>query len=274
MAPQRHDEIDVIAIGRFLYRFRVLILSMTIVSGVLAGLAALVLTPIYRAEVVVTRVRNGTLGGTSQAASQLGGLAMLAGVNLGLANGVGDEAKAVLESKHLIELFIQQEGLLPQLMPDPAKQTLRSAVQRFHDSVLEIRDDTLKGITTIGVDWPDPSVAARLANSFVALANEVVRNRVLNDSKRNIDYLNHQIDQTTTVELKRVMYNLVESEMQNLTLANARTEYAFAVVDPAVAPERPVRPKILILISLGVLLGLVFGLLVALARRILTRRDA
>jgi len=59
------------------------------------------------------------------------------------------------------------------------------------------------------------------------------------------------------------MYDLIEQETKTLMLANARTEYAFTIVDPAVAPEVRIQPK-RTLMALG---GLVAGLLIALCWR-------
>jgi hypothetical protein len=97
-------------------------------------------------------------------------------------------------------------------------------------------------LTVVAIDWTDPATAAQWANGFVALANELLRTRALVESKRNIAYLNDQISKTDVVELRRVLYGLIESETKTLMLANGRPEYAFRVVDPAVPPELKTRP--------------------------------
>jgi uncharacterized protein involved in exopolysaccharide biosynthesis len=263
----RRDEIDVIAVGQFLSRYKFLIIGIALVGAVLAGLLAAVSVPIYRAEVSLTPVRNNSgLGQGTSLATQLGGLATLAGVNLAsLQAGQGEEALAVLESRHLVEAFVEQQGLKDILLEGraPNDQTLWHAVERFEDAIMTIRTDALRRITTVTIDWRDPKVAADWANGFVALANETLRERALKESERSIDYLNQQIAKTTVVELQRVMYNLAENEMQKLVLANARTEYAFTVVDPAVAPERKMSPRPALMVSIGLLLGTVFGLILA-----------
>ena len=65
----RRDDIDVIAIGQFLKRYRLLIGGGALAGALLAGLLALLMEPIYRAEAVVTPVRaNSTLGRSARAA--------------------------------------------------------------------------------------------------------------------------------------------------------------------------------------------------------------
>jgi uncharacterized protein involved in exopolysaccharide biosynthesis len=156
---------------------------------------------------------------------------------------------------------------------DAADATLWSAVEQFRSAVLNIREDPLKGVTRVAIEWPDPAVCAQWANAFVALANELIRERALNDAKRNIAYLNEQIDQTTVVELKRVMYNLVESEMQKLMLANARTDFAFAVVDPAVPPELRIKPRRTVMVAIGGMMGLLLGIVSAFFHTVWLRRN-
>jgi LPS O-antigen subunit length determinant protein (WzzB/FepE family) len=55
------------------------------------------------------------------------------------------------------------------------------------------------------------------------------------------------------------MYNLIETETKTLMLANARVEYAFTVVDPAVAPEIRTSPKRKLIVLSGGVLGGLFG---------------
>jgi len=72
-----------------------------------------------------------------------------------------------------------------------------------------------------------------------------------------------------------VIYNLIESQIQTLMLANARDEYAFTVVDPAVAPETRTSPRRKLIVLSGGALGVFFGVLAAFAinifRQITTR---
>jgi len=42
-------------------------------------------------------------------------------------------------------------------------------------------------------------------------------------------------------------------------LANVKKEYAMQVIDPAVAPEEPISPRVGLIIVLGLVLGLMLG---------------
>lgn len=268
-ALDRSDELDLLAFIRVVLRYRVLIGAITAVCAIVAVIVALLSTPIYHAEVVLTEVGEEALGGGAGIAGQLGGLASLAGIKL-QAGEMGQRARATLQSRKLIEEFINRHGLLAELTPPGEKSpTLWRAVRKFKISVLTIREDQRRGTITVGVDWRDPQKAARWANDLVALANEMLRGRATDEAQRNIAYLNKEIAATTIVEMQQVMYDLIESETKTLMLASGRADYAFAVVDPAVPPEVRIKPQRTLMVLMGMVFGLLLGTGVAFGHRAL-----
>ena len=261
-------DIDFARIWRVIRGAKYLILTSTIVCTGIALAIALATTPIFRAETVITTVRNGNLAG--QSGGQFGGLAniaSLAGVNLDSGSSADREAKAVLESRSLVQEFIGRNDLIHVLIPGTGKPpTMWLAVKDFKEGVLTIREDKRTGLVTIDVDWEDPAVAAKWANGFVALANERLRARAIDEATRNIAFLNAQIPQTSVVEVQRAIYNLIESETKTLMLANVRMEFAFTVIDPAVPPERKYRPRRSLYVLYGMFLGFAIGVLAAYVR--------
>ena len=275
MPTQHDDEIDLIAFLRVLWERKYVVVFTAVLFGLASIYIAITATPIYRADVVVAKVSDENWTGAASLASQFGGLGRLAGMSLGR-GGPGREAQAVLESRRLVEEFIKRKDILKELSPDDGDPpTLWRTVEQFRELTLTIREDATEGITMVSINWTDPAIAARWANEFVALANELIRTRAREEAERNIEYLNTQIEQTKEVELQRVMYNLIETETQTLMLANARTEYAFTVVDPAVAPESRTSPRRKLIVLSGGALGLFFGVLAAFAinifRQVTTR---
>lgn len=259
------DRIDFAAVAGVVWRYKWFVALITVLGTGVAIAIALLETPIYRAEVVVTEVRDSHLGGAGSLSGQLSGLGALAGVSLGGGGSASHEIQAVLHSRHLVEEFITRNRLLDLLLPKRApSKPMWLAVQRFQHDVLKIEDDLRKGTTTVSVEWVDPPTTARWANDFVALANEILRTRAMDDSKRNIAFLNDQIAQTNVIELRKVLYELVESETKTLMLANGRIEYAFTVVDPAVPSELRVRPKRALIAAFGLFAGLGLGVFLTL----------
>jgi uncharacterized protein involved in exopolysaccharide biosynthesis len=267
-AAPAEQEIDFAALVGVLWAYRVFIVLFTGLAGAIAVVLALVATPIYRADVVVSEVRDDRLNAAvSQLTNQLGSLASLAGVRLAPST-TNVNARAVLESRRLAEEFTKRNELVPKLLPDAMEPTLWMAVQAFRARVIEINNDVLTGTIVVSVNWPDPAVAAEWANGYVVLCNELVRQRAIEDATRNIEYLHAQLDQTTVVELQRVIYNLIENETKALMVANVRDEYAFAVIDPAVPPEMRSSPRRTLMVIIGLGLGGLLSAMLAVAHNL------
>ncbi|MEO8313286.1 MAG: Wzz/FepE/Etk N-terminal domain-containing protein [Pseudomonadota bacterium] len=268
----RDDELDFVALCGIIWGYRYLIALFAGSSAVIAIVMALMAKPIYRAEVVVTEVSSSGLYGAASLGGQLGSLANLVGVNVGAGGGTDPEARALLKSRRLAEEFIKRNKLVLELSGNagPAS-SLWFAVKHFQDDLLSIRNDKREGTTVIGVEWTDPVKAAQWANDIVRLANELLRTRAMDESKRNIAYLNEQTTHASPIEIQRAVYNLIENETKTLMAANSRVDYAFTIVDPAVAPESRIRPKRSFMVAVGFVAGLGAGIFVALTHHVIRR---
>jgi uncharacterized protein involved in exopolysaccharide biosynthesis len=268
------DEFDLGALTRLIWGNRLMIGLVAIVGGLIAAAQAFTTIPIFRAEATISPVHEKDLN-TGGLGSQLGALTSLVGVNLGQGGANAQTADAVLDSRRLIEEFIRRNDLLPMLSVKGEKpKTLWIAVRDFKQGVLTVRKDTRRGVTTVAVEWPDPAVAARWANGLVALTNELLRTRAIDEASRNIAYLNRQLEQTNAVELRAALFDIIKNETKTLMLANGRDEYAFEIVDPAVPPEKKVGPHRLLMTLVGVALGGFLGTVIAFIRDRVRRRRA
>lgn len=252
-------DFDMVAVALLMWAHRYWLLLAVLLTTAAAAYLAFTTPPTYRADVVVTEVHDQGMGGAAQLANQISGLVNLSGLGLG-ANRMEPDFEAVLESHRLVEEYITRNGLLPRLSHgSKVPLTMWRAVQLFEKDVVSIRQDPRRGVTTLSVEWTDAVTAARWANGLVGLANELLRTRALEEAQRNIVYLNAQADRTNEVELRRAIFNLIESETKTLMLANGRIEYAFRVVDPAVPPEIRSGPHRTLLLVTGLLVGLLLG---------------
>jgi uncharacterized protein involved in exopolysaccharide biosynthesis len=248
-----------------------------------AGAAvAFLATPIYRAEVVAVPVPDqearGALSGLSD---QLGGLAPLAGINLG--GGQDAQAIATLRSRALVAQLIRDENLLPVLYEklwdkerkawlsdDPrGRPTEYKAQEFFINSVLRVTEDRSSGLVIVRVEWPDPRLAAHWATALVNRANAVSQRRALEEAQSSINYLQARLESTDTVELRQAIYRLMEAQLKQIVVASSRAEYAFRVVDPALVPDADsfVRPRRALLLVLSPVVGFVIGFFFLLWRR-------
>jgi uncharacterized protein involved in exopolysaccharide biosynthesis len=218
----------------------------------------------------------GGLGALSSAVSQLGGIASLAGLSVGANSGVKAESLATLESETLTERYIQNNNLLPILYyskwdaqrrqwksTEPGSiPTLWKGNRYFKGSVRTVVENPRTGLVTLTITWTDAKLAADWANGLVKMTNDYLREKAINESQRNIDYLSEQLAKTSVVEVRNSIYLLMESEIKKQMLARGNQEYALKVIDPAVPPEKAVSPRPILwplaAFCVGMLLSLIY----------------
>ena len=94
------------------------------------------------------------------------------------------------------------------------------------------------------------------------MANRYLRDRAIEEAQRSIQYLNAELERVTTIEIRASIYRLMEKQVQDIMYANVLDEYAFKIIDPAIAPEidNYVRPNRTIMAALSVVIGFILAL--------------
>jgi len=272
------EEIRLLDLWRAVWSGKWLVVLASFALAVLAVLASFLITPEYRSQAVLSPVGSSSGGGLAALAGQFGGLASLAGLNLGAEDNVA-ESIAILKSRALTERFIRERNLLPVIFhddwdagknawdvdPDDVP-TLARGVERFDKSIRTVNQDVETGLVNLSVDWIDPVLARDWAQGLIAEVNADMRGRAIDQSKRNIEFLKGQLEATDAVELRTAVFSVMESEMKNAMMAAVRTDFAFEVIDPPVVPEKPAWPNRILLAVVGFFLGGMIGVLVVLMR--------
>ena len=297
--PVEEDDIHLTDLWQAIIHGRWLIAGITFLSTAIAIGYALLTTPVYRAEVLLAPVGrdSDSQRGLVAAFSQMGGLGNIAGIALPTERDV-ETAIATLKSRRFLERFIAENNIKPIMFEDrwdpergawiddggslidrvrsallvkgsirsrsnekllPGEPTGWEAYELFRKSVLSVSKDRRTGLVTVRVEWKDPELAAKWANALVARLNEELRRQAIEKSQRSIRYLQEQIEETSIADLRALLYRLIEEHVKNVTLARTTSEYVFRVIDPAVPPERHVRPRRTLLVLLGAALGLFLG---------------
>lgn len=262
--------IDFAYVIRWAWAHRMALILSSVIGLAIAIALGLTAHEVYRAEVVAVEANKGSLGGGSLM-NQIGGIAGFAGINIG-GDEEGRQDRALLKSRRLAEEFIVRNKLLPVLFPGPdsgKNNSLWFGVRRFKAQMLTVKEDTRTELITVSMNAGDPDLAAKWANGYMALANELARAKAIEEASSNIAYLQSEIAKTEVSELRRVLYQLVESESKTLMLASARPQYAFSVVDPAVRPGMRESPRRAVMALLGLVAGMVFGVVFVIGRSVL-----
>lgn len=281
------DSISLLELGRLLYAERrliaVILAAMALISLIAAFSAT---TRMYRAEVLLAPVSTNKNDGMSALISQFGDIAALVDGYVGSTKDRTAESIATLQSRVLASQFIRERNLKPRLFPDKwdtVKQDWRDpaevptdleAYEVFDKRIRTVNVDRRTGLVSLFMEWEDPELAAKWANELVTAVNERRRAEAVHDAQQSIEYLERQLAQTSSVDIRQSLYRLIEAQTKTIALAHARGEYAFKVIDPAVPPELPVPRRRALIVAVGFLLGVVIAVAAALMRRALQRERA
>jgi len=286
-APQEQDLLILLWYS-ILERKRVVAISAFLFGLVAVGVA-LWLPPIYRAEVMmVTASEDRSMGSLAALSNQFGGLAALAGMDIGEESTAQQQAVAILRSREFTVRFMTDEHLLPVLFADKwdaeksqwisAAQnrhpTYWDAYKKFDEKIREVKRNKKTGLITLAIEWTDPDVAAHWANELVRRVNATIQRQTIEEARRSIEYLQAQLQKTTVLEVQQAIYRLIEAQVKKIMLAEVREEYAFKIIDPAVVPEEKVRPKRALIVLLGIFGGGIVGLFTAAVLGLRTRQRA
>ena len=94
-----------------------LLLSTTLIAAISAMAISLAMRNVYRAQVLIAPVVQGRDGSAGALRNQLGGLAALAGIDVGSSGSRKQESIATLSSDGLARDFVAAENMLPELFP-------------------------------------------------------------------------------------------------------------------------------------------------------------
>lgn len=290
--PQRHpdyqdDEIDLRELFDIIWQGKWWIIAITFVFAVGSVFYALSLPNIYKSEATLAPTEEASGGGLSQMAGQLGGLASLAGVNLGK-QGTDKTTIAieVLQSRAFLTEFVKTYDILPELMaveewtpggglkyntelydpetkewvrevepPKQPKPTSWEYVEVFRSEVLSVSQSQETGLVTVSVNHQSPEVAQQWVEWLVTDVNNHMRERDIQEARRSLEYLDSELEKTSLSNMQQVFYQLIEKQTQTIMLANVRPEYIFQVLDPAVVPEQKAKPSRALVCIIGTFLG-------------------
>lgn len=271
------EEINLVRVLRSVLRYKIMVISIVIATTALALVAALVMRPVYRSEVLLAPAKaDESQSNLSSITNQFGGLASLAGINVRSGGGEANEAIAILRSRSFTQAFITQQELMPVLFSerwDPEKHdwlqdgkkppTIADAYQLFATRIRTLEVDNRTGLVTLGIEWTDPMLAADWANALVARLNQYIRERDVAEARRSLQFLGDELEKSSTIDLRQGIYRLIEHQIERVMLANVRPEYAFRILDPGLAsdPDKRVRPNRRLMAVAGLAIGMVIAIL-------------
>lgn len=293
------DEIDLRELFAVIWQGKLVIIAITTLFAVASVFYAINQPNIYKSEALLAPAEQDKAGGLGALAGQFGGLASLAGVNLGSGGGVDKTQMAleVLKSRQFTSEFIQKHNILPDLMaakswnretntviyddelyiaeqnkwvrevkaPFKPEPSMQEAYKEF-SKIVSANKDKETGMVEIAIEHVSPYVAQQWVNWLIQGINKTMKQRDVLEANKSTTFLTQQLEQTKIADIRTVLYKLVEEQTKTIMFANVRDEYVFKTIDPAIVPEQKFKPKRALICVLGVLLGGMFSVMIVLIR--------
>lgn len=300
------DEIDLRELFSVIWQGKWLIIAITAVFAIGAVIFAIMQPNIYKSEALLAPAESEQGGGLAGLAGQFGGLASMAGINLGGGGGVDKTQMAieVMKSRRFTSQFIQRHQILPDLMavdkwnmsdnsitydeelyklnsntwvrevkaPFKPKPSMQEAYKEFTKFV-SVNSATDTGMVTISVEHQSPAVAQQWVTWLVEDINKVMKDRDVAEANRSSEFLTKQIASTNVADIRSILYKLIEEQAKTIMFAEVRDEYVFKTIDPALVPEEKAGPKRALICVLGTLLGGMLSVMLVLIRHFIKKED-
>ncbi|MEL4280067.1 Wzz/FepE/Etk N-terminal domain-containing protein [Shewanella mangrovisoli] len=305
--PQaQDDEIDLRELFSVIWKGKWLIIAITTVFAIASVVFAILQPNIYKSEALLAPASEEQGGGLSALASQFGGLASLAGVNLGGKGGTDKTQLAieVLKSRQFTSDFITKHNILADLMaakkwdrdsdkliydeddyiestqtwvrdidpPYKPQPSMQEAYEEF-SKIMSVSSDKETTMVTISVLHLSPNIAQQWVTWLIQDINKVMKERDVAEAHRSTEFLNKQIALTNVADIKTVLYKLIEEQAKTIMFAEVRDEYVFKTIDPALAPEEKAKPKRALICVLGTMLGGMLGMMLVLVRHFMKKEQ-
>jgi uncharacterized protein involved in exopolysaccharide biosynthesis len=295
------DEIDLRELARAIWQGKWLIICITAIFSVASVFYALSVPDEYKSTVLLAPASSSGGPGLSRLAGQYGGLASLAGINLG--GGSGDDkvsiAMEIIKTWGFLEGFIEQNNLQVVLFaaqgwdrannkliinPDLYDETTNKWVQSLNSGKeqkgepsswalynnlknrIGISKDKTSGLIRLTVEYYSPQLAKQWAELLVKAINVNFKQRDRDEATKSIQYLQNKIQETPVSDMQAVFYQLIEEQTKALMLAEVNDEYVFKTLSPARAAEEKSKPKRVLVVILGLFLGGMLSVIIVLLR--------
>ncbi|GAA0296611.1 Wzz/FepE/Etk N-terminal domain-containing protein [Psychrosphaera haliotis] len=298
------DEIDLGRLLSIIWNGKFKIIAIALLIAIFGLLYALSLPNIYTSTLKLVPAQQESEGGLSSLAAKYGGLASMAGINLGGGDSGNNIEHAVelMNSWPYVETFVEKYNLKTTFMAangwDASTNQLKFDINKFdkdknqwvQDSGLFSSDlesleptsfETYKaikkdffsisfddelGIFNISVNHFSPYVAYEMANKLKNDINEYFRAQDKKQALDSISFIEDKINSTANSQMREVFYNMIESHTQKIMMTEISDEYLLKTLIPAKVsePKEKSKPKRAIIVIVSFILGGMLGALLVL----------
>ena len=281
--------IDLSQIVNIVWEGKRFVIGLTALLALSAVFYSLSLTNYYRSESILVAADSQDLGSMSQ----YSGLASLAGVRLPNAGGDGIvEIIEIIKSREFVKHLLSFEEILPSLMaPESYNQNTQELIydarlyntnemrwikgaipsylevhETYIGEVLTISEDKITGLISITVEHISPVFARDFLMLIIAESNNLKREKDIDTSNKSINHLKAELSNTSLIEIKESINQLVRAQLEKRMMANANEDYSLAIIEPPFIPEKKSKPSRALICIVATMLGGILSVLILLIR--------
>jgi LPS O-antigen subunit length determinant protein (WzzB/FepE family) len=290
----QEKEVSILKLFKILWLNRLIILFITLVFSV-SGIVYSYSLPIkYKSQTLMIPIEQSSRPTTSG----LGGLASLAGVSIKDDSSSAAIALQVLKSRKFTKDFIASRGILEQMMgtkgwdrdsdtliynfdiydsknglwkrqvspPRTPKPNSQEAYKYWTQEVFSVSEDRKTGWVNLSIEFYSPNIAQQWLEWLVEDLNNHMRDDVLNQADRAIQYLDNEISKTSSADLQNLFYALIKDNTEKKMLAFTDDNFIFKIIDPPISPYLKSYPQRSIIVISMFFIGLFIASLYVLLR--------
>ncbi|GAC29857.1 Wzz/FepE/Etk N-terminal domain-containing protein [Brumicola pallidula] len=293
-----NEEVNLSELWVAIWASKFVVVLFTIAFTSLVTIYAITQPNIYRASAVVMPSGDSGSSGLRGLAGQFGGIASLAGINLG--GGSIDKtgiALEVLKSRGFIESFVKKYNIDAELLAVVAWHSENNSLEydkslfdaskdewliddntqkslsptnwesyKEFSRILQVSQDIETGMITLSIEHISPNYAKEWLELLILEINLTISENDKREAKSSIEYLTSKLETTQLSDMKSVFYQLIEEQTKTMMLTEVNDEYVFKTIDPPNVPDEKAKPGRAMMIVSGAIIGFGFGVVVVLIR--------
>ena len=135
---------------------------------------------------------------------------------------------------------------------------------RYMRDRFEVEYDKTSNTIEISFEFKDPEVATEIVQEYIDVLNQRLKTKTISDAENVIKALRKELINTEDVYLKEKIYQMLASQIQDITFAESQEYLNFEVIDPPRVPDKKIKPKRKLIVAvsfMGALLISVFLIL-------------
>lgn len=290
----KETQIDLADLIKIIWNDKLLIISISSLITFLTLLYVIFLPNLYTSSALLKINENEESSGFSSFAAQYGGLASLAGVSLpSSSSDKTDYVIEIIKSREFAEHISKFANIKPMLIAfesydlstntinfdtkiynaktqewlrEPINGNVAPSNLEIHAAInenLSISKNKQSGFINISFEHKSPIFSKRILDIIIRELNSQVREKDLLESTIALNYLQNEIKSIEQSEIRKAIFNLIESQLQIQMLSNVKKDYILSSIDKPFIPENKSSPARMFILIMSAFFGFLFSCIIS-----------